>query len=131
MIAQYLLFWFLLAVVGITNGVIRQGTYGQVLTELTAHQISTVTGILATGVVVFFLNRAWPIESTGQAWTIGVCWLLFTVIFEFGFGHYVAGHPWQHLAADYNITKGRVWLLFLLWITLMPYVFFRLGQDAA
>ena len=39
-----------------------------------------------------------------------------TVAFEFGFGHFVAGHSWQRLLGDYNLLEGRVWLLFLLWI---------------
>jgi apolipoprotein N-acyltransferase len=51
-----------------------------------------------------------------------------TVIFEFGFGHYVAGHSWSHLLADYNLLAGRVWFLFLIWIALLPYVIWRLGK---
>ena len=42
------------------------------LPDLIAHQISTVTGILATGAVVWGLSRNWSLESAGQAWFIGV-----------------------------------------------------------
>ena len=52
--------------------------------------------------------------------------LVMTIIFEFGFGHYIMGHSWQKLFADYNILQGRVWSLFLLWIMVMPYVFFSI-----
>ena len=45
---------------------------------------------------------------------IGALWLTLTVVFEFGFGHYVIGHPWKYLLADYNIFKGRLWSLVLL-----------------
>ena len=45
---------------------------------------------------------------------IGGFWVILTVLFEFVFGHYVIGNPWQKLLADYNILKGRVWSLFLL-----------------
>ena len=131
MIAKYLLSWFLLAVVAIGNGIVRQSTYGKYVTDLSAHQISTFTGIVATGVVAWLLSRIWPLETENQAWIIGGCWLLFTIAFEFGFGHIVAGHSWQKLLADYNILNGRVWSLFLVWITVMPYVFFRLAKHAA
>jgi hypothetical protein len=131
MLVKHLLSWFLLLVVAITNGVFRQSTYGKVLPDLAAHQISTVTGILATGVVAWFLSRAWPLESPNQAWIVGFCWLLFTILFEFGFGHFVAGHSWQILLADYSIMIGRVWSLFLVWVTVMPYVFYRLSKHAA
>jgi predicted membrane protein len=130
MLAKYLLVWFLLAIVGITNGIIRQSTYGKSLSDLSAHQVSTVTAILASGTLVWFINRFWPIESSTQAWSIGIIWLVLTVAFEFGFGHYIARHSWEHLFADYNLMNGRVWSLFLIWIAIMPFVIFKLSSGA-
>ena len=127
MLTRYLLCWFLLAIVAIANGILRQATYGKHLSELAAHQVSTATGILFTGLVVWVISRIWPIESAAQAWLIGACWLVATIAFEFGFGHFVAGHSWGRLMADYNLLDGRVWSLFLVWITLMPYLFYRYG----
>lgn len=129
MVLRYILCWFLLAVVAIANGVLRQMTYGKTLSELAAHQISTATAILFTGAVVWLFGQKWPISSSQQAWTIGFLWLGLTIAFEFGFGHFVAGHSWQRLFADYNLFAGRVWSLFLVWITIMPYVFFRLSGS--
>ncbi len=131
MIAKYFLVWFLIAIVAIANGIVRQSTYGKVLPELTAHQISTVTAIFATGLAVWGVGRLWPIETSSQAWTIGLSWLLLTVAFEFGFGHYVVGHSWEKLFADYNVLNGRVWSLFLVWIVVMPFVIFKLSTRAA
>ncbi len=129
MIAKYLLVWLLLAVVAIANGVLRQSTYGKFVPELAAHQISTVTAIVFFGVVVWIVQRIWPIESQSQAWVIGVCWLLMTIAFEFGFGHYVAGHSWGRLLADYNLLAGRIWLFFLVWVAVLPAVIYRLGAS--
>jgi hypothetical protein len=109
-----------MAAIAIANGVLREYTYGTVIPELAAHQVSTLTGILFTGAFVGYLHRRWPLESIAQAWLIGVAWLLLTVLFEFGFGRYVAGHPWGHLLADYDLRQGRVWSLFLLWLLVMP-----------
>jgi hypothetical protein len=127
MIIRYTLFWLLLAVVAIANGILRQSTYGKLVSDLTAHQVSTVTAIIFIGALVFWLNRRWPIESASQAWLIGAIWLVLTVAFEFGFGHFVVGHTWSSLFADYNLFNGRVWSLFLLWILAMPYLAFRYG----
>ena len=129
MVTRYLLVWLLLAVVAIANGVLRQSTYGKYVSELAAHQVSTLTAILAFGVVVWGVNRFWPIESASQAWTIGICWLVMTVMFEFGFGHYVAGHPWEKLLADYNLLEGRVWLLVLTWVVVLPFVVFTISRP--
>ena len=127
-VLKYSLVWLVLAVVAIANGVIRQATYGKHLSELLAHQISTVTAILATGAVVWLISRFWPIESAAQAWSIGLIWLLATIVFEFGFGHFVAGHPWHRLLADYNVVNGRVWSLFLVWVMILPWVIFRISN---
>lgn len=130
MIKNYLFVWLLLAVVAVANGVLRQRTYGKTVSELTAHQISTLTAILATGMVVWIINRIWPIESASQALIIGAYWLVMTAVFEFGFGRYIAGHSWGKLTADYNLLEGRVWSLFLIWITLLPLVIFKLAHTA-
>ena len=127
MLTRYLLAWLLLAMLAIANGIIRQATYGKVLPELRAHQLSTLTAIIASGLVVWAIHRFWPIESSTQAWMIGICWLVMTIAFEFGFGHYVAGHDWSRLFADYSLAAGRVWALFLTWILVLPYLLFRLS----
>ena len=129
MVTRYLVLWLLLALVAIVNGTLRQFVYGPYIPELAAHQLSTVTGILFTGITVWILNRARPIGSAKQAWIIGACWFLMTIAFEFGFGHYVAGHSWSRLLADYNVLEGRTWSLFLAWIGLLPWVIWRLGNT--
>ena len=114
--------------VGVGNGMLR-ATYAGYMPERSAHQVSTLTGILATAVVIWTLHRLWPIESAAQAWTIGCAWLVMTVAFEFVFGYYVAGHTLARLVADYNLMAGRVWTVFLLWITVAPWLMFRFFSD--
>ncbi len=127
-VPRHLLFWWVLMLIAVANGVLRVATYGQVLPELAAHQLSTVTAILFTGIAVGWFARRWPLASAQQALWVGLAWLLFTLLFEFGFGHYVAGHSWTRLLADYNLLQGRVWLLLLLWIALMPSIFYAVGK---
>ena len=122
----HILFWFVLMVVGVLNGILRGTTYGKLMSDLAAHQLSTLFGILLTGLAVWLLWSYWPLDSARQAWIIGGIWLLLTILFEFGFGHFIMGHSWQHLLADYNIMKGKIWSLFLLWIFVMPYLFYVL-----
>lgn len=128
MLPRYAAFWLVLAVLAVTNGILRVSTYGQYVPELAAHQFSTLTAITVTGIAVWLFHRWQPIRSIREAWLIGVMWLAMTVAFEFGFGHLVAGHSWERLFADYNLLAGRVWLLFLVWILLMPPLFHRLSR---
>ena len=131
MAAKYLAVWLSLAIVAVVNGTVRQFTYGKFVQELAAHQISTITAILASSAIVWTANRWWPIRSVSQAWSIGVSWLMLTLIFEFGFGHYIAGHTWDRLLADYNLLEGRVWSLFLMWVAVLPIVIFKFTSRAA
>jgi len=121
----YLLAWFILMIIAIANGLVREKLYGKLLPELVSHQLSTLSGIFLTGLLVWFLNLNWTIENSNQAWLIGCFWLLFTVAFEFGFGHYIIGHSWQRLFADYNIFRGRIWILFLIWICVLPFLLYK------
>lgn len=129
MFSRYLLVWPLLALVAVINGMVRQSTYGKRVSDLAAHQISTATAIVATAAIVWLVHRIWPLDSAAQAWGVGATWFAMTIVFEFGFGHFVAGHPWQRLFADYNILEGRVWSLFLVWILVMPRVIHRLSDN--
>ena len=45
---------------------------------------------------------------------LGVFWTILTIAFEFLFGHYVMGHSWDSLWADYNVLQGKLWPLVLL-----------------
>lgn len=126
MILKYCIAWIVFPIIGIINGAIRQIGYGKLMAELLAHQISTVTGIILFGLYMWGLSLHWKIQSSGEAISIGLIWLVLTIVFEFLFGHYVMKHPWSRLLHDYNILKGRFWVLFLIWIAIAPYVFFRL-----
>ena len=128
MIIRYILAWFPMVVIAIVNGVIRERWYGRYVSELSAHQISTVTGTMLFGVYIWGISGVWMPESGGQALAVGGIWLVMTVCFEFLFGHYVAGHSWRHLLHDYHIGAGRIWALLLVWVAVAPYIFYRLQQ---
>jgi hypothetical protein len=118
--------WLGMVFLAILNGTIREKAYGNSMGELPAHQLSTLTGIILLCVYIWMLTGLFRIESSRQAFLIGSIWLLMTVVFEFVFGHYVMGHPWDRLLNDYNILKGRVWSLMLIWTFIGPYVFYSL-----
>ena len=126
MVFKYILLWFPMVLIAIINAVIRESVYGPFMSELRAHQVSTLTAVIFFGVYVWLISGRWEIESAQQALIIGLIWVLMTVSFEFLFGHYVMGHPWSRLLADYNITAGRTWILVLLWTLILPYLAYRL-----
>lgn len=129
MIGKYVIGWLPLVVIAILNGTLRQYGYGKYVGELTAHQISTGTGIILIGLYAWWLTGKWRIVSAGQAVAIGSIWLGMTVAFEFLFGHFVMGHSWAKLFHDYNLLEGRVWVLVLVWTTVAPLVLYKIRSK--
>jgi hypothetical protein len=126
MIPHYTVSWIGMVIIAIMNGVIRDALYARRLGELTAHQLSTFTLLVLSALYLWLLGLAWKITSPSEALSIGLIWLGLTVAFEFLFGHYVVKHSWTRLLRDYNLLKGRIWILILIWITIAPYVFYTL-----
>ncbi len=130
-ILKYALLWIPLVFIAVINGAIRDFTYTDSLGELTAHQLSTLTGIILFGIYIWAIGLKWKIESVRQAITIGLMWLALTVAFEFLFFHYVAGHPWSTLLEAYNIFKGKVWVLVLIFVTVAPYLSYQIQSKGS
>jgi hypothetical protein len=53
-------------------------------------------------------------------------WMTLTILFEFGVGHYVVGDSWSEFLEAYHSLERRVWRLFIVWVGLAPYVFYRI-----
>ena len=115
-----------MVILAVLNGAIRTKTYGQFMNELSAHQLSTLIGLILFGLYIWFLTGVLQIETARQAFAIGAIWLIMTIVFEFIFGHYVMRNPWQKLFHDYNLLQGRVWSLVLILTAVAPYVFYQI-----
>ncbi|MEO8029784.1 MAG: hypothetical protein ABJC74_12435 [Gemmatimonadota bacterium] len=116
-----LLIWFALLLIAVVNGGIREILLVPRIGIEAGHALSSIT--LSAGIVlVTWLTLSWvgP-ASARQAWLIGLAWLVMTLVFEFGFGHYLRGQPWRVLLEDYNLLNGRIWLLVLLTTAVAPW----------
>ncbi len=121
LLIRALLTWVLIIPVAILNGAIRNLIYQPHVGPLLAHQISSFTGSAAIITLTYFMLKDYVVNvSVGQLLLIGLLWVGLTIIFEFGFGHFVMKQPWEKLLADYNIFKGRLWVMVLLVTFLAP-----------
>lgn len=110
--------------VSVANGSARDFSYGRHLSELAAHQVSTASGIVLLGLIIGVFCRLVPPASAREALSIGLFWMILTLAFEFLFFHYIGGHSWSALLANYNVMEGRVWVFMVLWIAVAPLAFF-------
>jgi hypothetical protein len=125
MLVKYALLWFPMLIIAIMNGFLREFVIKKHVNDLAAHQLSTLTLIIFFAVYIWFVMARFPPGSAGDAMLIGMLWLVLTLVFEFGFGRW-RGNSWQTMLADYNLAKGRLWVLIPVWVALAPLLFYKL-----
>ena len=120
MLRRAVVVWFGLLVLAIANAGLREALITPAMGASAGHVISTIT--LCAAILVLSWLTIWWIrpQSPREAWIIGALWLSLTVAFEFLAGHYLFGNPWSRLIEDYNVLRGRVWVLVLVTTALAP-----------
>ena len=126
--ATFILLWLGLMLLAIINGAIRNFTYFKTLGEHKANQVSTIILLLLISTYCYFIFGYWKLTSENEAISVGVLWLLLTLAFEFLFGHFVAKHSWKKLLSKYNIFKGDLWILILIWTAVVPLIYYNFFQ---
>lgn len=124
---KYFLAWFPMLVIAILNGALRDLGYKRYMSDTAAHQISTFTLIAFFAIYVWYIVGKIPPVSNQQALLAGLLWLVLTLCFEFGFGR-LRGSSWDVLLSDYNLAKGRLWVLIPAFTALAPYIFYKLRR---
>jgi len=120
MLIRALIVWFGLLVLAFANAALREMALVPGAGESVGRAISSVTLSAAVALLAWFTIAWIGPTSTRDAWTIGTLWLLLTLAFEFLVGHYIFGNPWHELWADYNVLRGRIWVLVLFTTLLAP-----------
>lgn len=124
--------WLGILALAVGNGALRDGVIAPRIGEVPGRAVSTV--ILA-GLVLLVarITIRWirPLSSPG-AWNVGIFWVALTLAFEFLAGRYLFGNSWERILSDYDVTRGRIWLLVPLVTLVAPgWAWRRLRRDAA
>lgn len=114
--------WGGASVLGVVNGMARQFLYGSRMGKQPAHFTSTASLIVILAVYMLLLERRWPLPNRSTALGVGAAWAVLTVLFEFGFGHYVAGDSWSSLLEQYDVSRGHIWVVIPLGMATGPAV---------
>jgi hypothetical protein len=125
-IVRALAVWGLLLVLAVLNGGVRDTWLSPVLGDTIGRAISSVLLalliLLATWLTIRWIGPTTP----GQAMAVGALWVGLTLGFEFGVGHYGFGKSWAELLADYDLLRGRIWILVLLATFVAPMLTFTI-----
>ncbi|MUM77191.1 hypothetical protein GKC30_06050 [Pseudodesulfovibrio sp. F-1] len=125
----YALAWLPMLGLAVINGVIRETVYGPYLPELAAHQLSSLTAVFLFAAYALWLGRVRPLASALQAVLAGILWLGLTVAFEFFMVVMLQGRPLTDALDDYDLASGRVWVLVLVAVAVLPWAVRRFGAG--
>ena len=120
MIGRALAVWFAILLLASLNGAARAAWLIPKVGEEAGRAISTV---ILCGLVFFvtWLTIGWIRPATpADGLKIGALWLVLTLAFEFLGGHYLFRQPWSAVLQDYDVRRGRIWLLALVFVLLAP-----------
>lgn len=123
----YILCWFPMLIIAIANGSLRDLWYKKFVTDLQAHQISTVTLLFFLVLYMSAVISMLPPKSEIHALMAGVLWTSLTLAFEFGFGIF-RGNTFKALLKDYNLLQGKLWLLVPVCLLVTPYILYRVSH---
>jgi len=91
------------------------------LGEKSGQPISAVLLCAIVFVVGYFGMPKLGRGTSKSYWEIGLWWMLWTVLFETGFG-LLTGNSLAELIQAYNPATGNLWLLVVLFVGIAPYV---------
>ena len=121
-----ILAWVIFLVIGFVGGTVRalvlEGPFGRVPAEWIESALVISLFIL---LIRRFINEHYTELTATRAVGLGTLWAGLTMAFEFLFFHYVTGHSWEELLANYRIDQGRVWVVVILSLWITPWIVYR------
>ena len=112
--------WCAILVLAVANGALRADVLIPRLGDELGHVLSTIA-LCVVILIVSWGSIAWIGPLTrGDTLGVGLLWLALTLAFEFLGGRYLFGTPWPQLLADYNVMRGRIWVLVLVTTVTAP-----------
>lgn len=110
-------------VLAFVNAGLRELVFIKHFSEFRAHQLSTLTLVVLCIIYVWLVFPLLNIQNSKQAFLIGFVWVILTVAFEFTLGR-ITNKSWEYLLQNYNLLTGRIWLVFLISLFILPYLFY-------
>jgi hypothetical protein len=123
-----ILVWFGLMVAETIHGMARNLWIAPYIGDLPARQISFFTGVILILAIATLFVR-WLHASTSQLLGIGILWALLTLAFEISLGGWILGYSWERILEDYNLFRGGLMSLGLVFLIFSPLIAARLREG--
>lgn len=120
--------WIVMLAAAVGNGILRERLLVPWLGVAAALPVSGILLAILIFAIVFLCLPIFGRERISGYLAIGMFWCCCTLLFEFGFGHYIAGRPWWELLQVFNLARGNLFSFVLLVTLFSPWLAARLRK---
>jgi len=121
MLIKILLYWLPMIVLAFANASLREFVLVKYYSVQRSQQLSTLSLILLCSIYLWYTIPLMNLQTTMEAMIAGFSWMVLTILFEFAMG-LITHKSWPVMVENYNISKGKLWPLFLLSLLFMPLI---------
>lgn len=123
------LVWLIIIFAESIHGTIRQLFLAPLVGDFPARRIAVFTGMFLIFLITYFFIRWINAPSVKSLFGIGFIWVFLTVLFEFGLGVFVLNYSWERMFEDYDLSRGGLMGLGLLFMFFAPFFAEKLREK--
>lgn len=120
--------WFIIIFAEMIHGVLRGLFLVPVFGDFPSRQIGVFTGSLIILAIAYMTVRWIGARGVRELLISGLIWMVLTLLFEIGFGRFVMHSGWDRILSDFNITKGGLLPLGMIFMAFSPLIAAKLRR---
>jgi hypothetical protein len=123
--------WILIIFAEIIHGTLRQLFLAPLVGDFPARRIAFFTGLIIIFAITWFCIKWIEVPDTKSLLGIGAMWVGLTLLFEFGLGFWVLDYSRERMFEDYDIGRGGLMGIGLLFLLFFPLLADKLQKNKA
>lgn len=112
--------WFLLMAAETLQGLWRVKVLAIWTGDEFARDVAVFTGSLIILLIAFACIGWIPVHDTRTQLRVGATWVVLTIGYELALGRFALDRSWGEIASDFNVFRGRLLPLGLLFLFFSP-----------
>lgn len=115
-----ILIWLLIIFAETVHGILRQMFLAPTVGDFRARQIAVFTGMLLIFAVAYLFIGWIRAGNAKRLLAVGLMWAGLTLVFEFVLGVFILNYPKERIWEDYDISRGGLMILGILFMIFVP-----------
>ena len=121
-IVRALTVWLLIVFAESVHGTVRQLFLAPLVGDFAARRIAFFIGTLLIFLITYFFIHWINAPNVKSLFAVGLMWMILMTLFEFGLGLFVMNYSWARMLEDYDVSRGGLMGLGLLFMIFAPWL---------